>query len=135
MLAPRPRVATFVGIDLADVTDVESAIRTGADRYLRRVYTDRELTECRDDPRRLAERFAAKEATIKVLAPSDEPVPWASIGVRRLAPTRYELELTGRAQILATSRGITSLALSIASLPRCALAIVLAVVTESDRPG
>jgi holo-[acyl-carrier protein] synthase len=135
MPAPRSPVATLVGIDLADVADVEHAIGIGADRYLRRVYTDRELTECRDDPRRLAACFAAKEATIKVLGPSDEPVPWASIGVRQPAPGHYELELTVRAQTLATGRGITSLAVSIASLPRCALAIVLAVVAENARPG
>ena len=54
------------GCDLVQVVDVEHARRRYGSRYLRRVFTDTEQTECAgpDDTRRLAARFAAKEAVV-----------------------------------------------------------------------
>ena len=47
------------------------------------------------DPERLAARFAAKEATLKVLRPRDGGVPWSAIEVRRDPGGWVEIELTG----------------------------------------
>jgi holo-[acyl-carrier protein] synthase len=63
-----------IGADLVRVDQVEAAIATFGDAYTRRVYTEREIENCRGArkgpaPERLAARFAAKEAAIKVLRP------------------------------------------------------------------
>jgi holo-[acyl-carrier protein] synthase len=85
-----------VGIDLVEVDEVRESLRTHGDRYLRRIYTEREVAESRMRPERLAERFAVKEATLKVLRNGDEPVPWRAIEVAGAT-----LRLSGQAAELA----------------------------------
>jgi holo-[acyl-carrier protein] synthase len=120
-----------VGIDLMSVDAVEESIRVHAGRYLRRVYTSRELRDCANsagapDARRLAARFAAKEAALKVLRAGDEAVPWRSIGVRADRFGRPSLELTGAAGALAARRGVEALDVSLTHDGPFAAAVVVA---------
>jgi holo-[acyl-carrier protein] synthase len=123
-------MAIRVGTDLVSVESVRSSIDTHEARYLERVYTERELSDCRTgagvDPERLAARFAAKEAALKVLRPGDEAVPWRSIEVRREPSGWVELELTGAAAALALDAGVSELALSISHEGEFASAVVVA---------
>ena len=131
MLAPVPM---RVGIDLVSVASVRESLAVHAERYLARVYTDAELDDCRSDAgidvERLAGRFAAKEATIKVLRPDDEPLPWRCIEVRRELSGATEIQLTGHAAELADAAGIVSLALSISHEDTLACAVVVAELRE-----
>ncbi len=121
------RVPLRVGIDLASVDAVRESIESHGERYLERVYTAGELADCGRDPERLAARFAAKEAAIKVLQPAEgEAVPWRTIAVRRRASGAVELELSGEAAELADRAGIRELALSFSHERGCACAIVVA---------
>jgi holo-[acyl-carrier protein] synthase len=121
-----------VGIDLVAVQAVREAIDAHAGRYLRRVYTERELADCASptgvDPERLAGRFAAKEATVKVLRPGDVGLPLSSIEVRRSEGGWVELALSGAAAELAAAQGLGELALSISHEASFATAIVVASV-------
>lgn len=61
-----------IGIDLVDVERFESIIFRWRERFLRRVFTDKEIKYCnnRKNPaQRFATRYAAKEAFIKALFP------------------------------------------------------------------
>jgi holo-[acyl-carrier protein] synthase len=123
-----PDVGLRVGIDLASVDAVRASIARHGERYLERVYTAGELADCAGDPERLAARFAAKEAAIKVLQPADgEPVPWQTIAVRRAASGAVELELTGEAAALAARAGLREIALSISHEGPSACAVVVAI--------
>lgn len=111
-------VSLRVGIDLVSVASVRDALTSHRDRYLRRVYTDAEVADCRRaadvDPMRLAARFAAKEAVMKILRPPpDEGVPWRSIAVRRQGPGAPVVELDGVAAGLAHRQGIRSVSVSL----------------------
>jgi holo-[acyl-carrier protein] synthase len=112
------------------VDTVRESIRVHAERYLERVYTQRELDDCLTprgiDPERLAGRFAAKEATLKVLRPREEGIPWNTIEVRRDPSGWVELELSGPAAALATDAGVIELSLSIAHEGGFATAVVVA---------
>lgn len=123
-------MASRVGIDLISVERVRESISAHEGRYLERVYTDRELTDCATeagfDPERLAARFAAKEATMKVLRPGDEGVPWASIGVRTHPSGWVDLELSGRAATLAAEAELTNFAVSLTHDDGLAAAVVIA---------
>jgi holo-[acyl-carrier protein] synthase len=134
-LAPRNEqsvpAAITVGLDLASVEAVEASIDRHDERYLHRVYTPRELSDCRNgdgtpNARRLAARFAAKEATMKALRTADEPLPWQSIGVRSDGFGRPAIELSGRAQELASARGVRALEVSLTHEGRYAAAVVVA---------
>jgi holo-[acyl-carrier protein] synthase len=115
-----------VGTDLVLVETVAEAVREHGDRYLKRVYTAGERADCGTDPERLAARFAAKEAALKVLRPGDEAVPWTEIEVVRDASGWVELLLSGRAAALAAEARVVGLALSFTHEAGFASAVVIA---------
>jgi holo-[acyl-carrier protein] synthase len=119
-----------VGIDLVSVDAVRESIQTHAQHYLERIYTERELEECTTagsiDPERLAARFAAKEAALKVLRPGDVGLSLRAIEVRRDPGGWVELELSGVARTLATDSGLSNFALSITHEAGYAAAVVIA---------
>jgi holo-[acyl-carrier protein] synthase len=125
-----------VGIDLVSVESVEESVRAHADRYLERIYTVRELEDCRRgagvDAERLAARFAAKEAVLKVLRPRDEGVPWRAIEVIRDPSGWVELALSGRAAELAAEAGVAGLAVSLTHEGTYASAVVIAELDPED---
>jgi holo-[acyl-carrier protein] synthase len=123
-------MAVRVGIDLVSVETVREAIRDHGDRYLERIYTEAELNDCRGAegavPERLAARFAAKEAALKVLRPSDEAIPWHDIEVVRHPAGWVELRLGGRAASSAAVQGLGDFALSVSHEAGFATAVVVA---------
>jgi holo-[acyl-carrier protein] synthase len=125
-----------VGIDLVKVTTVESSIAEHGDHYLRRVYTDAEVRDCTGpqglDPLRLASRFAAKEAAMKVLRVGDAAVPWPTIEVQRSPEGIPSVALHGPAAERAAAAGIEELALSFTHEDEYAGAVVVAQLRASD---
>jgi holo-[acyl-carrier protein] synthase len=132
-------MALRVGIDLVFIDTVRGSIEEHAEHYLERVYTHREVEDCRGangiDAERLAARFAAKEATLKVLRPRDEGIPWSAIEVRRDPSGWVELELTGAAAALAADGGVRELSLSIAHEGDFATAVVVADCSSASTDG
>ena len=130
-------MAVRIGVDLVSVRDVRDAIGAHGDRYLHRVFSDEELVDCageaKVDASRLAARFAAKEATIKVLRPgADEAVPWRDVAVRRGPSGVPELELDGAAATLASRARIATLAVSLTHERGYAGAVVVAETEPRD---
>jgi holo-[acyl-carrier protein] synthase len=121
-----------VGIDLVSVEGVAESVRAHGDRYLERIYTERELDDCQGDHERLAARFAAKEAAIKTLRPGDEAVPWSEIEVVRDPSGWVELSLSGRAAALATEACVVGFAVSLSHEAGLASAVVIAELGTGD---
>ena len=115
-----------VGVDLVWADEVREALDEYGDRYLERVFTERELAQCGRSPLRLAGRFAAKEAAMKILRIDDEPLPWRSIGVYAARGGELSLELGGAAAELASRRGFDRLSVSVTQRKALAAAVVLA---------
>ncbi len=119
-----------VGTDLCSVSAVAESVERFGERYLRRIYTDRELTYCLEAPcrsaERLAARFAAKEATIKVLRPRNWWPDWRTIEVRKDPGGWCDLRLTGSAARLAAEAGIVLLDVSMSHEDGVATAVVIA---------
>ena len=89
------------------------------------------LCECRGsrgrlDPCALAQRFAAKEATLKAFRVLDECIPWHSISVRCDNLGKPSLELTGAAAARADLRGFAELEVSLIQVGGLAASVVLA---------
>src|SRR5205809_6032717 len=55
------------GVDLIEIDRIEAAINRWGERFLHRIWTDRELAFCGGRYPELAARFAGKEATSKAL--------------------------------------------------------------------
>jgi holo-[acyl-carrier protein] synthase len=125
-------MALRVGIDLVNVATIARSLEEHGERYLRRVYTAREVADCTrpgaalPDPLRLAARFAAKEAAMKVLEAGDAAVPWPSIEVVRNPGRAPTLKLRSPAADMAAQAGITALALSFSHEDDYATAVVVA---------
>src|SRR2546423_12150579 len=56
-----------VGIDIIEVARVRKVYERHGERFLKRVFNEREVMQCRGKATRLARRFAAKEATSKAV--------------------------------------------------------------------
>lgn len=112
-------MALRVGLDLVEVSTVAESLR-GAHRehYIKRVYTDREVDDCRGpsgriEPERLAARFAAKEAAIKALPGAGEEVRLTQIEVVQDETGGVSLALLGRAAELLTESGAAEIVVSL----------------------
>jgi len=118
------------------VAEIQRSIDTFGDRYLRRVFTEHELAcALGDDATRarcLAARFAAKEATLKVLHTQDAQPDWRSIEIRRTSGGWCEIKLTGRAAALAAQEAISALDVSMSHEGSTAVAVVVAACEEEQ---
>ena len=112
------------------IADVAHAIERYGERYTRRIFTAREEEYCRRDPhlasQRFAVRFAAKEATTKLLRVETDTLLWRSIEVRRHAEGWCDVVLHGDVSALADTQGVTGLALSMSHEGEYAMATVIA---------
>ncbi|MBM7459079.1 holo-ACP synthase [Rhodococcus coprophilus] len=139
MTVRRGNVATpRIGCDVVTVADVARSIDLFGDRYLRRIFTPHELSVCTGAARtqRLAARFAAKEAVMKVLRPRDEAIPWRSIEIRREPWGGCSVQLDGNAAARASDEQLTDFQVSLSHEPEYALATVAATrtaVTEREQ--
>jgi holo-[acyl-carrier protein] synthase len=127
-----------VGADVISISQVSDSIDRFGDRYLHRIFTDHEIDTCVGSPSvvaaSLAARFAAKEATIKVLRPVDYQPDWRSIEVKRDDEGGCTLSLSGHAATLAAQAGISELAVSLTHDDGRAAAVVIALGQATDRP-
>jgi holo-[acyl-carrier protein] synthase len=119
-----------VGTDVVAVQQVTESVSRFGRRYLERVYTAHEIRSSAGIPAvraaRLAARFAAKEATVKVLRPTGHQPDWRCMEVRRDPAGWCSMVLTGHAAALADEAGISDLAVSITHEGEVAAAVVVA---------
>jgi holo-[acyl-carrier protein] synthase len=130
--------ALRVGIDLVSVAEITASLERFGDRFLHRVFSPAEIAYASAAPallaQRLAARFAAKEATMKVLEASDGEVDWRAIEVVRQPRTgSCGVRLSGVARAIARRTGVSSLALSLSHEAGCAAAVVVALLGRPRR--
>ena len=118
-----------MGIDMEEVERVKGAIERQGERFLKRIYTERERAYCeqfKDKYERYAGRFAVKEAAMKALGTGwSRGVRWVDIEVVRLPGRRPTLELQGEARKIAQKLGVKNMAISITHTPKQAWAQVI----------
>jgi holo-[acyl-carrier protein] synthase len=108
-------------------------------RYVDRVYTAGEIADSgkrgRIDPGCLAERFAVKEATLKVLPATDEGIDLRAIELVCDGADELRVVLHGRAAEIALDAGIGRLTVSVTRDERLAAAVVAAEVDGAAAEG
>ena len=113
------------GVDIIEIKRIKSAVERWGCRFLRRVYTEDELTYCKGRAPSLAARFAAKEATMKALGTGIRGIGWRDIEVVRPRGKAPCLCLHGKAAQKARALGIRNLALSLSHSKDYAVASVV----------
>ena len=104
---------------------IKKAVSVYNDVFLTRVYTNTELHYCKNMPSRLAARFAAKEAVMKVLGIGALGMNWREIEVVSTENGPPGIQLYGKIKDKASVIGITGLSLSISHEKKYAVACVI----------
>ena len=118
-----------LGIDVVEVARLADALRRHGDRFVERVFTDRERAAC--DPRSdrvlaLAARFAAKEACLKALGTGwAEGLGFRDVEVVREGNQPPRLVLHGEAVRRAEALGVIRTHVSLTHQPGLAAAVVI----------
>lgn len=114
------------GIDIIEISRIRSALERHGERFLRRVFTELELFECRGRADSLAIRFAAKEAASKALGTGIGPVRWRDIETLHKWTGEPYLVLHGSAEKIALGQGLTAWSVSLSHSRENAIAVVVA---------
>ena len=115
-----------MGIDVIEVERVKSAIEKHGERFLRRIFTEREIEYCsgRKKPHQsFAGRFAAKEAVMKAIGTGlSSGIRWKDIEILNDERGRPYVILHGRAKEMA---GNLKIDISISHSDTCAAAVCI----------
>ena len=113
------------GIDLVEISRLESLNPAIRNRFLERVFTPRELADAQDRWDTLSGRFAAKEAVVKALGCGIGPVAWREIEILRGEQGEPVLNLSGEALRSATTQGLNTWSISISHTRAFAVAVAV----------
>jgi holo-[acyl-carrier protein] synthase len=118
-----------LGVDIAEVPRIKTAIERHGEPFLRRIFTPNEVEYCerfKNKFERYAGRFAAKEAAMKALGTGwRRGIRWVDLEVVREPSGRPTLALAGEAAKIAAQLGVKRISLSITHTEAQALAQVI----------
>lgn len=119
------------GVDIIHIPRVEAALRRHGERFIKRVFTQREVAASHGFPHELAARFAAKEAVAKALGVgmrvmSPLGVRFSEVETLRDLLGKPVVVLSGRAAARARELGLTEWAISLSHEREYAIASVVA---------
>src|SRR5206468_10264898 len=121
---------TGIGIDVIQNERIRESIQRFGERFLNRIYTEREKEYCKNCANpgiHYAARFAAKEAAFKALGTGwAAGVKWKDVEVERLPSGKPELHLYGEALARAKSMASVRFYVSLThdQLVSCAVVIL-----------
>lgn len=115
-----------VGTDIIEIARIQRSMNDFGERFLKRVYTERERHWYGDRVDELAARFAAKEATSKALGTGIIGIRWQEMEVLPNRRGKPVLILHGRAAERARTLGLTSFSVSLTHSRTDAMAFVVA---------
>ena len=117
------------GVDLAEVARIRDAIMRYGERFVKRIYTEHEISYVERKANRFeryAARFAAKEAGMKALGTGwRRGIRWKDFEVANLPSGRPTLLLHGQAKSIAEHLGVKQISLSLTHTADNGLAYVI----------
>lgn len=116
-----------VGVDIIEIARIERTLADFGDRFLRRVYTERERERYGARPSELAARFAAKEATSKALGTGIRGIRWREMEILSNRRGKPVLVLHGSAAERARVLGLIAFDVSLTHSRTDAMAFVVGI--------
>jgi holo-[acyl-carrier protein] synthase len=114
------------GIDIIEIARIQAALDRHGGRFMKRVFTELEILECRGRAEALAIRFAAKEAASKALGTGIGPISWLDVETLHKWSGEPYLVLHGTAERIAKELGLAVWAVSLSHSRENAIAVVVA---------
>lgn len=118
-----------LGVDIAEISRIEDAVRRHGQAFLERVYTPAEISYCERHKKkfeRYAGRFAAKEAAMKALGTGwRKGVRWRDIEVKNQPGGKPLIAFTGASEEHAARLGAKRYTVSITHSGNLAFAEVI----------
>ena len=112
-----------IGVDIIEIGRIEKAITRWGERFLKRIYTEKEIELCRNRIASLAAHFAAKEAAMKALG--TKGMRWRDVEILSSSSGQPVVYLRGEAQSRARQLGLKGLVVSLSHCREHAVASVL----------
>ncbi len=116
---------TSIGIDIIEIERIESAVQQWGKHFLDRIYTEAEITACRDRIPSLATRFAGKEAVMKVLGTGTRGINWREMELLADAQGKPVVQLYGKAREKARQLDFSELCISLSDTEQYAVAAAI----------
>lgn len=113
-------------MDAIEIARIQAALDRFGERFIRRLYTEREQQYCRGRAEELAARFAGKEAISKALGTGMRGVLWRELEVLSDHRGKPIVRLHGAAAERARELGLTSFEISLTHSRELAIAFVVA---------
>jgi holo-[acyl-carrier protein] synthase len=124
------------GIDLVDRPRIEQMVARHGERFLDRVFTEKEQAYAnanKDRMEKLAGRFAAKEAVLKLMGTGWRgKIAWTDIEVVNNPAGQPEVTLSGEVQKLARRMSVTHISVSITHTANFAIASAVALSQKEN---
>ncbi|MHC4215307.1 MAG: holo-ACP synthase [Planctomycetota bacterium] len=125
------------GIDLVDRPRIKQMVQRHGQRFLNRVYTTKEQQYAeshRDNIEKLAGRFAAKEAVLKLMGTGwVGKIAWTDIEVVNNSAGQPEVTITGEVKRIAEKLGIDQISVSITHTANFAIASAIALANADEK--
>lgn len=115
----------FLGTDIVEIGRIKEAVDRWGERFLNRVYTERELKLFRNSTEDLAVRFAGKEAVFKTLNPQHWFIPWRCVEIDSERSGKPFVNVYGVAKDRAAELGIEAYEISLSHSRENAIAVVI----------
>lgn len=101
------------GIDIIEISRLEDVNPKIRQRFIKRVFTPKEIAQAQDQSDTLTGLFSAKEAVSKALGTGIGKVHWQDIEILHLPSGQPIVQLHGQAKIVADQLGLVSWSVSI----------------------
>ena len=122
-----------VGLDMIGIARIERAASRWGERFLHRVFSERELQQCRGRAESLAARFAAKEALLKALGTGlMRGIRWTDVEILHNSAGAPYVTLHGMAATIAQKKGLDHWRVSLTHSDDMAAAMVVGWGCQDD---
>lgn len=123
-----------IGIDVVEISRVQSSIDEFGEKFLSRIFTDQEREYCDSHKRSIlhfAARFAAKEAVAKALGTGiGKQMAFKEIQVEKKSSGEPMIQLLGNAEVFAKNNNIALIKVSITHAEHYAAANAVAMQND-----
>ena len=124
------------GIDLVDFPRIEEMVKRHGERFVNRIFTAAEQAYAeanKDRVEKLAGRFAAKEAILKLMGTGWRgKIAWTDIEVVNNPAGQPQVTLSGEVEKLAEGLGIKHISVSITHTANFAIASAVAIAKKNQ---